>query len=165
LDALAILVDQRQDIHLSIAGEGPCFDDLAAQIERLGLGQYATLLGRVEHDQVSKLMAAATMIVMPSRWEGLPLVTLEAAYMERPVVASGAPGLGSAIEDGVTGLVVPMEDPDSLARALLRLIDNRDEARAMGARARAAALLNASLEDCADQYERLYERFIGARVP
>ena len=164
LDALAILVRERKDIHLSIAGEGPCFNDLAAQIERLGLSEHATLLGRVEHDRIGELMAASTIVVMPSRWEGLPLVVLEAAHMERPVVGTDAPGLGSAIEDGVTGLVVPEEDSESLAGALIRLIDDRDEARAIGRRARAAALRNSSIGACADQYERLYERFAGLRV-
>jgi glycosyltransferase involved in cell wall biosynthesis len=84
--------------------------------------------------------------------------------MERPVVGSDAPGLGSAIEDGVTGLVVPQDDPDKLAAALLRLIDDRDEARALGARARSEAQRKWTIGACADSYERLYERLADRRV-
>jgi glycosyltransferase involved in cell wall biosynthesis len=161
LDALAIVVAAGRDVHLTIAGVGPDRPQLAAQVARLGLGQRVTLCGRVERDRIAGLMSASTALVMPSRFEGLPLVALEAAWMARPVVGTDVPGLRWAVSDGRTGLLVPEGDTDALAAALIRLIDDRGLARALGDAARSAVERERSLATCADQYEALYRRLVA----
>jgi glycosyltransferase involved in cell wall biosynthesis len=161
LDALARVVASEPRAHLTIVGVGPDRGALADQIARLGLERHATLRGRVEHHEIGPLLAASTALVMPSRFEGLPLVALEAAWMARPVVGSDVPGLRCAVADGVTGLLVPDGDVGALAAALLRLIDDRELARELGAAARAAVARDWSLSACASQYEALY----GTLVP
>ncbi|MGH9125088.1 MAG: glycosyltransferase family 4 protein [Acidimicrobiales bacterium] len=164
LDALAVVVRRRPDVHLTIAGSGPDRLPLAAQISRLGLGEHVSLVGRVEHRHIKELISAATAVVMPSRFEGLPLVALEAAWLGRPVVATDAPGLRCAIDDNITGIVVKQNDDEALADGLLRLIEDRALAQKLGANARAAVEQDWTLGACVDEYESLYERLVDGRA-
>jgi glycosyltransferase involved in cell wall biosynthesis len=88
--------------------------------------------------------------------EGLPNVVLEAMAEGAPVVASRHAGIGEAVEDGRTGLLVPPGDATALAAALRRLLDAPDTARAMGQEARRVAL---DRFDAMTQSRRLEEIF------
>jgi glycosyltransferase involved in cell wall biosynthesis len=81
-------------------------------------------------------LAAAHVVVMPSRWEGLPLVALEAMARGRSLVCSDIPGLAEVVQDG-TGAVVHPDDPEALAAALVARLSRPDDADAEG---RAAAV-------------------------
>ena len=158
LTGLALLLERRPDVRLTMAGVGPDRGELQAQARRLGIAAQVHLVGRVEHDRIAALFASSTVVVMPSRFEGLPLVALEAMWMARPVVGTDVPGLRHAVDHGVTGLLVAADDSRALAAALQRLVDDRDEARAMGAAGRAAVERDWSLASCVDAYTAIYER-------
>ncbi len=82
---------------------------------------------------ISKLMQGAHIVALPSYYgEGLPKVLIEAAACGRAVVTTNMPGCRDAIEDGVTGLLVPARDSTALATALLELIENRQRCVDMG---------------------------------
>src|SRR5207247_9233835 len=102
---------------LRIAGDGPERRRLEALRERLGLGARVHLLGAVDRVTVASLYQGARLVACPSRWEGLPLVCLEAMASGRAVVASRVDGIPDAVGDGATGLLVPPEDPVALAGA------------------------------------------------
>ncbi|TMQ10716.1 MAG: glycosyltransferase family 4 protein [Deltaproteobacteria bacterium] len=70
--------------------------------------------------------------VLPSYREGMPRSVLEAMAMGRPVISTRAPGCSDAVEDGYTGLLVPVADSDALAGAMVRLIENPTLAEQMG---------------------------------
>lgn len=106
---------------------------------------------------------AADVVALPSRWEGLGLVLVEAAFRARPVVATRVGGIPEAVEDGVTGLLVPAGDDAAMAAALARLLDDPALARRMGEAARERALRVFDPETCASATEALYERCLGAR--
>ena len=98
--------------------------------------------GLIEHlgvaDDVRPFITAADCIVLPSYREGLPRSLLEASAMARPIVATDVPGIRDVIEDGVTGLLCAARSGESLARAMLAMIDLPHEARrAMGLAGRA----------------------------
>ena len=162
---MASVVTRCPDVHLSIVGTGPARADLQERIDRLGLGAHVTLVGRVEHDRIAGLMAASTALVMPSRFEGLPLVALEAAWMSRPVVGTRVAGLRQAVADRVTGLLVDEDDIGALASAIVELVSDRNLARTLGAAARAGVAEGWSLEAAVDRYEVLYERLVAEKVP
>ena len=93
--------------------------------------------GLVEHlgatDDVRPAIAAADCIVLPSYREGLPRALLEASAMARPIVATDVPGVRDVVDDGVTGLLCTVKSGESLAEALLTMIDlPYEERRAMG---------------------------------
>lgn len=115
LDALARLPDS----FLWIAGVGPLQAELEAQSRRLGIGSRVRFLGW--RDDGPALLAAADVFVCPSRHEPLGNVVIEAWAGAKAVIAAAAHGPVELIEDGRTGLLVPVDDAPALAAALARL--------------------------------------------
>ena len=126
------------DVHLALAGEGPDRAALEALARDLGLGPRLALLGW--RQDVGALLAASEVLVVPSRIEPLGNVVLEGFAAARPVVAAAADGPRELIEDGRTGLLVPIGDDAALAAALAGLLADPARAAAIGAAGRAAFL-------------------------
>lgn len=126
-----------EDVNLRVAIIGPGdrhqFDSHLTRPDRI------TFAGPVEHHDLAGLLKASDAFVLPSRWEGLPIVILEAMAAGLPVVATDVGGVAEAVEDGVTGIVVPAEDPDALALALERLAQSPQQRAEMGHNARQRA--------------------------
>lgn len=162
IDAFADVVAVDDQATLTIAGTGDLADDLQSHIDRLGLAARARLAGPVDHDRIGALYAEATAVVMPSRFEGLPLVALEAAWSARPVIGTDAAGLRLAVANGATGLLVPEGDHAALVAAMLDLARSRDLAREYGDEGRRIAEREWSLAACVDQYEALYAQLLPA---
>ena len=95
---------------------------------------------------------------MPSRREGLPLVSIQAAQMARPVVAARVGGLPEVVVDGETGLLIDPEDSAALAQAIAFLLDHPDRATQMGQAARQRAELFFGWTRYLDSVEELYYR-------
>jgi glycogen(starch) synthase len=161
LGALRLLVDRRPNVRLTIAGDGEEREMLVETARAFGVDDRVDFLGMVDHSHIPALIDRATVVVLPSRFEGMPLVALEAAWMARPVVASSVPGIEEAIVDGVTGLLVAGDDL-ALADAIVSLLDDRASARAMGVAARARVEAEFSLATCIDRYEAIYADLAAA---
>jgi glycosyltransferase involved in cell wall biosynthesis len=134
LRALALLPGAR----LALAGEGPERAVLEALAAELGVADCVRFLGWQQ--EVGGLLAGAEMLVCPSRHEPLGNVVLEAFAAGRPVVAAAVQGPAALVEQGVTGLLVPPEDPAALAAAIAALRADPARAAAMGEAAHAAFL-------------------------
>ena len=119
LNALAELASFNLRPAVWIAGDGEQRGALEALAEKLGLAE-VRFLGR--RDDVWDLLRAADVFAMPSRREGLGVAALEAFVAGCAVVASQVGGLGEVVEDEVSGLCVPPDDPKALAAALKRLL-------------------------------------------
>jgi glycosyltransferase involved in cell wall biosynthesis len=136
LEAFALLGDDLKEWRLALVGDGRLEGVLRARAGGLGIA------GRVDwHGVVSDpyvYYRAARIFALPSRVEGTPNALLEAMSCGLPVVVSnGAPGLLELVEDGVTGLVVPVNDAAALAAAIRRLADDPQLCRRLGEAARA----------------------------
>ncbi|GGE03524.1 glycosyl transferase family 1 [Aureimonas endophytica] len=157
LDALAADRPSVPGFVCLIAGDGPLRMPLERQARTAGLGQTVRFLG--ERDDVADLMAAADCLVLPSLFEGLPLVVLEAMAAGLPVVATLIGGTSEAVDDGVTGWLAEPGDAAALAATLRSaLADPVALARAGAAgRERFEAKFRASAmaEATADLYRRL----------
>lgn len=129
LDALAIVREQVENVHLLIAGEGTLRDALEKRIASLDLEGQVTLAG--ERDDVPQWMHAADCYVSSSWSEGLGTSVLEALACETPVVATEAGGVGEMILPGKTGYLVPNRDPQALADAIIASLEHPDEAQVM----------------------------------
>ena len=159
LRALSLLLPRFPSLRLLVAGDGPARAELEDQAALLGLENAFSLIGLVSPTDIPGLMSRASLVVVPSRdEEGFGLVALEAAFAERPAIASRVGGLPEVVLDGETGLTVPAEDPEALAEAIVSLLRDRSRAAALGAAARARALKDFSASRVADEYETLYER-------
>jgi glycogen(starch) synthase len=158
IEAFALLAPRHPDARLLIVGDGPMRGELVALAASRGVAERIEFLGEVDHSRTPELLTSATAVVMPSRFEGLPLVALEAAARARPVVGTHAPGLSLAVDNGVTGILVDGDDHAALADALDSVVRDRDLARALGAAARELAFREFSLSRCVDRYLAVYRR-------
>lgn len=161
IDAFARLLRERPEAALLIAGVGPLEDDTRARARQAGIEDAVRLLGA--RPDVADLMRAADAFVMTSRWEGLPMVLLEAGASGLPVVATDVGGSGEAVLDGVSGYLTPVAEPEATARAMAMVMQlDPDDRRAMGAAARRHVLGTFEIGLVADAWERLYRRPAGA---
>jgi glycosyltransferase involved in cell wall biosynthesis len=106
---------------LAIVGDGP----LRPELERLVADLQAPVIFTGVRKDARALMGAADVVVMPSRWEGLPLTALEALASGTPLVATSVRGLRELLTDGENALLVP-EDSEALASAIHRVLDDRE---------------------------------------
>lgn len=117
------------DALLAVVGDGPLRPVLRRECRQLGLEERVLWLG--ERDG-QRSMPAFDVLALPSRYEGLPYVLLEGLVAGLPIVATEAASAGLLVEPGVNGLVVPADDPEAVAAAILRLLENEEERTAFG---------------------------------
>jgi len=130
LSAFRQVRDRHPEARLLIVGDGPLRADLEAQAARLTLNEGVEFTGWVY--DAHRMMPACDIIVMPSRWEGFGLVTLEAMGYKRPLIVSQISALPEIVVHEQTGLHIPPDDPNTLAMALLSLLDDPARAHQMG---------------------------------
>ncbi|MDO8962995.1 MAG: glycosyltransferase family 4 protein [Coriobacteriia bacterium] len=142
-----------------IVGDGSQREALEALASDLGVSGSVTFTGVLA--PATPALAKLDVVVVPSRSEGLPMVVLEAMALERPVVASAVGGIPEAVDDGVTGLLVPPDDPEALAAAITRLLDDPAMRASMGAAGAARVVDHFSLEDQMRQYLGLFRSLVS----
>lgn len=145
--------------HFVFAGDGPDRAGLAALASQLGLDDRVTFLGY--RQDVQKLIAAADLVVLPSLYEGLPLVILEAMAGAKPVVASRIPGIQEIVTEGVDGILFDPGDPRDLARGIEAILTDPDQARRIGAAARQTVARRFSAEAMGDRVGEVYAKLLG----
>ena len=141
-----------------LAGDGPDRSALAARAAASGVGARIEWLGEVPRERVKRLLRGAALVVMPSRFEGNPLIAIEAMQAGAPLVASDIAGLPEELRDGETGWLVPPEDPAALAAAIDRLLDDPMLARRLGTAAADAARDMPSWHDVAADVLAVYRK-------
>ena len=140
LAAARTLLAEHDDLTVVVAGDdsrpGPSgmrYPEWWASLEGPGTDRL-TFRGMVDDSELSDLIDASTVVVMPSRYESFGLVAVEAMMHGRPVVASNVGGLAEVVTDGDTGLLVAVDDADGLAGAIARLIADPELAASVASR-------------------------------
>src|SRR5262249_13637379 len=141
-----------------IAGDGPLRQQLEERARAYTLidSGRARFLGA--RDDMPRLIALADVVVLPSRYEGLPNVVLEAMRFGKPVVATAAPGTSELVVAGETGLLVPIGNPLELCRALRTLVRDPELRSRMGMAGRERVESHFRLDTMINQYAALYEQ-------
>jgi glycosyltransferase involved in cell wall biosynthesis len=155
LKALDLLQHVQPDLRAVIAGNGPLRDTLEETAAAYQLAGRVKFLGH--RDDVSELMAAAGMVVLPSSYEGLPNVLLEAMRFHKSIVATRAPGTTEVVIDGETGLLVPIGNPTQLARAIRNVVRDPALTARLGAAARRRVESHFRADTMVARYAGLYE--------
>jgi glycosyltransferase involved in cell wall biosynthesis len=161
LKALDLVQHVQPDVRTLIAGDGPLRERLEETATAYALDGRVRFLGHRE--DVPRLLAAADMLVLPSSYEGLPNVVLEAMRFRKPVVASAAPGTTEVVADNETGLLVPIGDQIRLARAIRDLARDPAQARRLGEAGRARVEAHFTAAAMIEHFASMYEQLAQAR--
>jgi glycosyltransferase involved in cell wall biosynthesis len=155
IGAFAAVVREHPEATLLIAGEGRLEADVRARIGAAGIADSVRLLGL--RSDVAALMQAADGFLMTSRWEGLPMVLLEAGASGLPIVATDVGGSRDVVIDGVSGHLTPAGDPGATAAAIGRVMGMpAADRRSMGEAGREHVRRTFDMAPVADTWEALY---------
>ena len=142
-------------LRLILVGEGTLRGEIEALLTREGIRDRVWLAG--SRDDVPALLAALDVFVLPSLAEGISNTLLEAMACGLPVVATRVGGNAELVSEGETGLLVPRADPQAMAAALQRYIDNADLRSTHGLAARARAEAQFSISGMVQRYLEVYD--------
>ena len=154
LDAAVLLSRSFPDVHFLVVGDGASKTELEEQACRLGLAQRIVFTGF--RSDVPDLLSESAISVLPSLSEGTSNTLLESMAAGIPVVATRVGGNPEVIEDGVSGLLVPVRDPAALATAMGRLLEDEELAARLGQAGQRRVQELFSLEGSVRQTEQLY---------
>ncbi len=160
LDAMPHVAECSPAARLVVVGEGPLEAELHDQARRLGVTDRVTFAPPVNP---ADEMAAADVVVIPSRWESGPLVLTEALALGRPVVATPVGMVTDVVAHGETGWLVPVGDHTALADALVEAITDPDEARRRAAAAQLGAAAVLDVDGRVALVEAVYRASLGRR--
>lgn len=163
LAAAAEVLPAFPDVALVLVGDGPMRPALADAVDRDGLRGRVHFLGH--RADVSDLLAASDLFVLSSHEEGFSNALLEAMAHGLPVVATAVGGNLEAVEDGVTGLLVPPRDAGALAKAMMSLLADPPASSRMGQMGRARAAKLFPLDRMVHETETLYSALLDRHAP
>ena len=157
IQAAEKIVAAHPQTRFAFVGDGELRRELELQVQSLKLDKHFLFLGF--RDDVKDLLRTFDLFVLPSLYEGLPNVVLEAMACGLPVVATAVDGTPELVVDGETGYLVPPRDPDALAEKINKLLGQPDLADAFGRRGRRRVEEHFSLELQVQRFQELYETY------
>jgi glycosyltransferase involved in cell wall biosynthesis len=162
IKAAAFIVPRFPKVSFSIAGdvlEADYFLELQTLVRDLNLSDHFHFVGGITN--LAEHLSAADIFVLPSRSEGFSNAIVEAMAAALPVVATSVGGNAEAVQDGVTGLLVPSEDPAALSAAITRLLSDPSQARAMGIAGKALAAEKLTTEAMMNRITAVYRDLLA----
>jgi L-malate glycosyltransferase len=141
-----------------LVGDGERRVDFEQKAAELGLNENFLFLGH--RADIADILASCDIAVLPSRAEGLPNAVLEYMSAGLPVIVSQVGGNAELVEDGVTGLLVPVEDAAALSEALLKLLREPGLAERLAQSAREFIVRNFSFERLVHDVDALYSELL-----
>jgi glycosyltransferase involved in cell wall biosynthesis len=159
IDAISTVRCKFPDVQLWFAGDGNQAE-ISGYAAAKGLGDAVEFLGWVSGDAKARVLAEATVSVLPSYREGLPMAVLEAMAAGLPLVATRVGGIPDVVENGVTGILVEPKDSDSIAQAILKLLGDPALRTRMAEAGRARIAERYSIEYVIPQIEALYGKIM-----
>lgn len=159
LDAVPTVLQRFPSVHFVFAGDGPQLENLKNRVATQSLEQKVHFLG-LRRD-VTNVLASLDVFVLPTHQEALGTAFIEAGAMGLPAVATGVDGVPEVIQDGYTGLLVPVKDGKALAQAICKLLADPIFRQGMGANALEFVKSKFSRETMAAGMEGLYRRLLG----
>jgi L-malate glycosyltransferase len=163
IEAAPTVLREFPDTHFVLAGDGEQRRNFERTVADLGLTKHFSFLGQCI--DIPSVLSSCDIAVLPSRAEGLPNAVLEYMSAALPTVASKVGGNVEIVKDGVTGLLVPPENADALAAALLQLLRDPGLADRLGANGREYVRQNLSFEKLVERIDDLYAELLSTRKP
>jgi sugar transferase (PEP-CTERM/EpsH1 system associated) len=148
-------------LRLVMVGDGPLYERVRMLLAEAGVDKYAWLPG--ERNDVARIMRSFDLFVLPSLAEGISNTILEAMATGLPVLATAVGGNPELIQAGVTGTLVPRDDPESMARAMRAYAESSELCRRHGSEARGAIERKFGLEAMVNAYMAIYDKLLASR--
>jgi glycosyltransferase involved in cell wall biosynthesis len=161
LEAAARVLIELPSTKFVVVGEGPDRDKLESLIDNLKIRESVSMVGR--RDDMPAVYASLDMMVSSSRREGLPMGILEGMASRLPLVATSVGDVPTVVLDGRTGVLVPPEDPKSLASAIVTLLRNPAQRESFGAAAKKLIEDEFSATRMTNDYLRVYEEAVTGK--
>jgi sugar transferase (PEP-CTERM/EpsH1 system associated) len=149
----------QERLRLVMVGDGPLREQARMLLAEAGVGDYAWLPG--ERNDVARIMRSFDLFVLPSLAEGISNTILEAMATGLPVLATAVGGNPELIQAGVTGTLVPRNDPESMARAMRAYAESRELCRRHGMEARRTIEGRFGMEAMVDAYMTIYDKLLA----
>ena len=163
IDAFRKLHREYPNVQLILAGDGYVRQDLEAMTKRFGLENNIKFSGWVDPEKIPELINRSVAVIVPSRWrEPFGLVAVEAALMERPVIATRIAGLKETVKDGVTGLLFEEDNSHDLYSAMSKIMSNPEVAISLGKAGREYAKAHFSMDNYIESYDNLYKKLVDS---
>lgn len=168
--ALPKVLHSHPNTHYLIAGLPTQQASLTRLAQALGVQEHVHFLGRISQDVLVKYLNCCDVFVMTSRHtedgdvEGYGIAVIEAALCGKPAIVSGDTGLAEAVVDGQTGLVVPQEDPEATAQAILTLLGDNHLRQKLGNQARDRAIHEQTWRHKALEYNAILRELASSKV-
>lgn len=160
LQAMAKLKEQGKDFTWTIIGDGPLREELFFHIHQMGLQQHVQMVGQKTREEIIAAYNSASIFFLPSVYEGIANVVLEAMSMELPVVATRSGGMQEVITHNFNGMLADVYDADTLAGNLTYLISNAPACRQMGLQARQRIKEQFTIEHQANVFDTVYTNLV-----
>jgi glycosyltransferase involved in cell wall biosynthesis len=162
IEGLALVKDYFPSVNLLIIGnvvasQEKYFRTLKSLTQNLGLDRNVTFVGYVNHMNLPTFLSLAHLFVLSSVHEGTPVSLLEAMAMGKAVVATDVGGISEMIADGETGILVPRENSEALAKAIIALSKDEKARIVMGEKGRISIKSKFSLERCVTKYREIFK--------
>lgn len=164
LDAIPSIVSQKPDVAFVWVGEGPQEAQLSDHMKRLGVDSDHLIFAGWRQD-VPRLLGAADLFVLPSLFEGLPLVVLEAMARSVPVIATRVCGTTEAIIDGESGCLVPPRDSQALSEAILTALSDTQLSASWASNAKWRFQQEFSAQRMVSETEQIYQAVLKRNQP
>ena len=165
LRVIASLRDQYPMLRADIVGVGPQESELREFARTLGLSDCVRFLGRVDRNEIKRLLSEWRAFVLTSDWEAFGIVVIEAMSMRLPVVVSRVGGLPEIVRDGIDGFLVEPGDVDGFVDKVSYLLEHPSEAAQMGKNGRQRVIENFSIRKIVREYEELYLNLMESKSP
>jgi len=154
------IINKFSNVVFVFAGDGTLRQELETQVNELGLQENFRFLGF--RKDVKELLFAFDVFVLPSLFEGLPNVILEAMASGRPIVATAVDGTPELIEHNETGLLVPPKSPHALQEQILNLLENEEKGIKLGRQAKEMAKQKFSFDQQFRKFEEVYDATLAS---
>lgn len=154
LEALKKVIPDHPDFHVLYVGSGPLEEELREQIQMLNFSNQVHLAGW--RGDIPELLKASSMLILPSKWEGMPNVVLEAMAAGLPVISTRVEGISEILTDSETGLLAPVGETRILAEKIEQLLANPSLASQLGHNAQSLASKEFTWKKTVEKYENLY---------
>jgi glycosyltransferase involved in cell wall biosynthesis len=157
LKSIKIITEKYKNIMFIIAGKGKEYQNLLNMSNNLNISEYVKFVGFIK--EIYSYISFFDILVIPSLWEGFPVIALEAMAMKKPIVATNSGDIPIIINNGSNGLIVEPKDPSSMANAIIYLLNNPQIRQNMGENGYKKIIKEYTLDKMVQKYAEIYKNF------